>query len=288
MKIGVILDILTKDRMFIIRISKLLLSLILIVPTITIGQKKLPKVQQSSIFAPKDITIDGKANEWDQVYQAYHPTNRIFYTISNDNENLYLIITATEAVAIKKMIVDGLTFTIANNSKKKAGKGQTTSITFPFMAVTYTGVERAAYDYQELKADSVANKDKLLLLVNSTNRKAHAIFQKLRVQGVEAIPDTAIFVHNSFGVSAMSQFNGKMQLTYEMVVPKKYLGENADGVISYNIRLNGVPPIEKTPPGTFAGPIVSNEAHDGRVDYDEEYLNQPTDFWGIYRFAKKI
>jgi hypothetical protein len=132
MKIGVILDILTKDRMFIIRISKLLLSLILIVPTITIGQKKLPKVQQSSIFAPKDITIDGKANEWDQVYQAYHPTNRIFYTISNDNENLYLIITATEAVAIKKMIVDGLTFTIANNSKKKAGKGQTNINHIPF------------------------------------------------------------------------------------------------------------------------------------------------------------
>ena len=34
--------------------------------------QKLPKVQKTSIRAPENIKIDGKANEWDNKYQAFN------------------------------------------------------------------------------------------------------------------------------------------------------------------------------------------------------------------------
>lgn len=53
--------------------------------------QKLPKVQQASLHAPANIKIDGKATEWEGKFEAYNPGSRVFYTLSNDSENLYLI-----------------------------------------------------------------------------------------------------------------------------------------------------------------------------------------------------
>lgn len=268
------------------QINKVLFTMMVIAPFSTFAQK-LPKIQHSSVYSPATIKIDGKANEWSQKFMAYHPTNRIFYTVSNDNENLYLTVKATEAVAVKKIFVDGLTLTLLNNRQRKLPKGtEPTAITYPSTAVTYTGIERAAIDYADLMQDSLINKDKITLLTNTSNRKILTTFQRIQVQGVKEITDS-INLKNSFGIQAMAQFNKAMELTYELAVPLKYLGLNGSNVISYNIKLNGVPAVEKTMYGKLPQPIVQSEGHDGRVDYDQEYLNQPTDFWGVYTLAKK-
>lgn len=269
-----------------VQINKVLLAVMVIVPFSTFAQK-LPKIQQSSVYTPATIKIDGKANEWNQKFEAYHPTNRIFYTVSNDNENLYLTVKATEAVAVKKIFVDGLTLTLLNNRQRKLPKGaEAITITYPSTAVTYTGIERAAGDYADLMEDSLINKDKITLLTNTTNRKILTTFQKIQVKGIKEITDS-LTLKNSFGMQALAQFNKVMELTYELAVPLKYLGLNGSTVISYNMKLNGVPAVEKTMYGKLPQPIVQSEGHDGRVDYDQEYLNQPTDFWGVYTLAKK-
>jgi hypothetical protein len=270
------------------QINKILITILLMGPLIVMGQK-LPKVQKTSLYAPRDIKVDGKANEWNQLFQAYHPNNRIFYTVCNDADNFYLTIRAVEAIAIKKLIVDGTTLTLINNKERKTRDGEERmEVTFPFMTVTYTGMESAAYDYETLMEDSLANKDKLVSLANTTNRKALATFQKVMVKGINEIRDSVITLQNSYGIKAMAQFSSKMEFTYELAIPLKYLGLNGSSVISYNIRLNGVPSVEKTAAGQMAQPIVTSEGHDGRVDYDQEYLNQPTDFWGVYTLAKKL
>lgn len=52
--------------------------------------QKLPKVQTTSVWAPPNIKIDGKTTEWNDRFQAHNTGNHVFYTLSNDNKNLYL------------------------------------------------------------------------------------------------------------------------------------------------------------------------------------------------------
>ena len=67
----------------------------------------LPKVQQESIYAPANIKIDGKALEWGDKFQAYNVSNHLFYTLSNDDKNLYLIVFATDNATSSKIIYGG-------------------------------------------------------------------------------------------------------------------------------------------------------------------------------------
>jgi len=51
--------------------------------------QKLPEVQTVNLRAPAGIKIDGKPTEWDSKFQAYNKSTNAFYTIANDDDNLY-------------------------------------------------------------------------------------------------------------------------------------------------------------------------------------------------------
>src|SRR4051812_4300384 len=80
--------------------------------------QKLPKIQEQSIKAPANIKIDGKATKWEGKFQAYNPGSRVFYTLCNDSENLYLIACMEEKNGNFKAIGKGITLTI---QPKKTG-----------------------------------------------------------------------------------------------------------------------------------------------------------------------
>src|SRR5476651_1199450 len=85
---------------------------------IQVDAQKLPNVQQTSLRAPANIKIDGKTTEWDNQFQAYNRATDVFYTLSNDDSNLYLIIQATDEDIIRKIINGHVSFTISKSGKK--------------------------------------------------------------------------------------------------------------------------------------------------------------------------
>src|SRR5476651_2642642 len=91
--------------------------LITIIP-FTANAQKLPAVQQVSVYAPVDIKIDGKATEWDNKFQAYNKTAGIYYTLSNNEDHLFLTVQATDPTTINKLVAGGLTLTIQKSGKK--------------------------------------------------------------------------------------------------------------------------------------------------------------------------
>jgi hypothetical protein len=254
-----------------------------------IFSQKLPKIQKESVIAPVDISVDGKSKEFNDIFKAYNPNNRIFYTISNDNDNLYLTIKAKEPVAVEKLIIDGTTLIISKGTSKtnKFIETDNISLTFPKNDITHTGVEGGAEYYDTYKKDTVANKEKIRLIYNKYNRLALSKFKKIDIKGIKEILDSTITVDNDYGIKAMAQYNDKMEMVYELALPIKYLGLSPNSRFSYCIRLNGTPDIEKVPLGTPRGPIVTNEGHDGRIDFEQQYLNFETDLRGEYTLAKK-
>ena len=104
----------------------------LLVTCFTAQAQKLPGVQQAGLRAPAQIKIDGKTTEWNNQLQAYNKATGIYYTLSNDDGNLYLTIQAKDRLVIRKILSGGIVFT-ANRSVKKVDEH--VSVTFPLMAV---------------------------------------------------------------------------------------------------------------------------------------------------------
>src|SRR5476651_2443429 len=92
-----------------------LLGLTLVV--IVAHAQKLPGIQTTSLWAPVSIKIDGKPSEWGNEYQALNKATGVFYTIANDNENIYLIVHAKQKRVIQKIIDVGITFIVNSNKK---------------------------------------------------------------------------------------------------------------------------------------------------------------------------
>jgi hypothetical protein len=110
-------------------INKPLIALCLLMPVAAMAQK-MRKVQQGNLRAPVNIKVDGELTEWGNQFQAYNMANLMYYTISNDDNNLYLTVQMADMVGSKKIFRGGLTFTIIPDLKP----ADKLAITFPFIA----------------------------------------------------------------------------------------------------------------------------------------------------------
>lgn len=90
--------------------------------------QKLPKVQEVSLRAPANIKIDGKASEWNNGFQANNKSTGLLYTMSNDDNKLYLTIQTADIVTLYKINSVGLKLII--NPTQKSDKGAI-SIVYP-------------------------------------------------------------------------------------------------------------------------------------------------------------
>jgi hypothetical protein len=265
----------------------------------TVVAQKYPKVQLLSLRAPDNIKIDGRLAEWDGRLQAYNYADRIYYTISNDDNKLYLTIQTAGPHANDKILMGGIIFTISHKTERKERIKDADNISVRFPMLYPNSIESMLASnnlYTELKNDSLANRKKLDSLIAAINKQAMRSSKEIQVIGVNEITDPLISVYNKEGILAAGQFNNKMFYTYELAIPLKYLGLSVSDAakFSYNIRLNGAPdnsaPVfvsttvtaQVTTPSTL--PVMDRL---GIPDPDYLYTHNPTDFWGEYVLAKK-
>ena len=269
------------------------LSILFCCAALSATAQKLPKVQQASVYAPANIKVDGKLNEWGEKFEAYNDVNRMFYTVSNDDRNLYLIARMGGERANLKALAGGITLTIkqpGQNSKAKDAKN--VAVTYPVIIVS-KGVSLGSknndlsdvirfspYKYKALKADA-ANVNEINEFIAKTNKQMESHFKEIQVLGATEIKDPLLPIYNTGGIQAVVSFNDKMEFTYELVVPLKMIENNLGKTdkLNYNIKLNaravilakGVPP----------APIYMGS------DLETNYENHATDFSGEYTLAKK-
>jgi len=84
--------------------NPLIITFLLAMLVLGSNAQKLPAVQKESVWAPITVKIDGKAAEWGNKFQAYNSSTEIYYTISNDDNNLYLAIKAVDPDIINKFL----------------------------------------------------------------------------------------------------------------------------------------------------------------------------------------
>src|ERR1700748_1734396 len=93
--------------------------------------QKLNSVQAAAIPAPAKVKVDGKIDEWGGNFQAYNKTTKLFYTLANDEKNLYLVVKSTDLQNSTKIMGGGVTLTINTANKKKEENAY--SVRFPIV-----------------------------------------------------------------------------------------------------------------------------------------------------------
>ena len=237
------------------------------------GAQKLPNLQQQSVYAPANIKIDGKANEWNSQFQAFNNATEVFYTISNNTENLYLTMRATEIAVIQKIIAGGVSFTLKNIDKKSAIAPVT--ITYPLVQFQYSQVN---YILKSILSDSA---------LNVLNKRLSGHLKEITITGVKEIPDASVSVYNEQGIKTAALIDNKKAYTIEMSIPLKYLQQefNEAGTFSYILQVNGL----STQNVKVVGGINPNaNPLDVPVDHSAPNFEfAPTYCKGEYTLAKK-
>lgn len=255
-----------------------LLITTLFISNIAIAQK-LPNIQTASLRAPANIKVDGKATEWNNQFQAYNKATGLFYTMCNDDENLYLAIYSNDLTTNMKMLGQGIN--ICFNTKEKS-KDNSITIKYPAGAET-------KQEYDELgnlarsimfKSDQTKDDEVKDSLFFKLNKALIAKNKHVRIFGVKELTDTLFSIYDAKGVMiGLNNREGNL-VCYELSVPLKYLQLTSSSLAKfhYNIKLNE-DFLSRSKPPTSEITIPS-----GRID--DRTMMYATDFWGEYTLAK--
>ncbi|MES2275758.1 MAG: hypothetical protein V4592_07040 [Bacteroidota bacterium] len=245
--------------------------------------QKLPKIQEAGLRIPKNLKVDGKATEWKNKFEAYNNNTAVFYTLANDDNQLYLVVQATDPLVIRKIIAGGVTFKI-NPADKSA---EAVSVTYPlFSSKNWPAINLK--DKPEVTKDSSVKSAQVDSFKRAINQRLNDQSKEIKVFGVKTLGDTLISVYNQDGIKAASLFDSRIAYTYELAIPLKYLGLSGSTQFSYTIALNGSSFAEGTTIEDIEGGtrLVWN-GKAGVTMGDMQFIRFPTSCSGVYTLAKK-
>jgi hypothetical protein len=284
------------------------------------ASKKLKDVQANNLFAPSSVKIDGRLREWNNDFQAYNKSTHLYYTVANDEKNLYLVIKTSDMTTSAKIAAGGISFLINTDGKKKEQDAYT--LTYPIIPrptgrpggggppgaaggggmrlMTFGGGPGGPGSGRGGAPDSA--------MVKAMHERTINAAKEIKVAGFKEITDSLIAIYNEYNIKAAINYDDAGAFIYELAVPLKLLGLGVDDSkeLAYNIKLNGLQfnfrmvPDGDGPPGgggggpggpggggmrtmTFSGPPGGG----GRGGIDFQDLTNPSDFWGKYTLAKK-
>jgi hypothetical protein len=262
--------------------------LLLLINICVADGQKLPTKQEKNFTAPSLVIIDGLSAEWG-MFQAYNKSTKIFYTIANNQANLYLVVKAVDPEIIRKILFGGLTLTV--NQFAKNDNGKSPSISYPLISVENSQVVISALTKGKNENDTS------ITAINQWITKRSNTF---KINNMPGIADTLAIVseptlfaklplfsqpgyylinENNDDINVAGKFDNQWAYTAEIKIPLKVLSLTANGKFNYNIRLNG--PMYKSNRPT-PGVTVTYKYVNGEQVADNQDLLNPTDFWGEY------
>jgi len=277
--------------------KKLILTLLLINVYGTLMAQKTPSIQIGSVRAPTAVKIDGKLTEWGENLKAYNKNVQLWYTIANDDRNIYLAIKSTDLDNNNKILAGGISFTLNTEGKKKTKNAFT--ITFPI--IKRTGGGRTGHGGRRggFGGDDTPDTTAIVTQQNQTL----ATGKEISAIGFADITDTLVSIYNEYGIKAAANIDGKGVLVYELAIPIKLLKIAPDDQkeLAYNIKVNGLPLSGGGGFGggnSFGGGGRSGGSgggggggfgggFGGGKSEDVSDMMSPTDFWGKYILATK-
>ncbi|HTH82560.1 MAG TPA: hypothetical protein VL490_06475 [Mucilaginibacter sp.] len=291
------------------------LTSLFLMAALSVSAQKLKDVQDVSLRAPSPIKIDGALTEWNDTFQAYNRATKLYYTMANDDKNIYLAFKSTDALNNNKITAGGITITINTDGKKKEKDAYT---------LTYPIVERPKMQRPQGGPGGGAGGVRVMAfggpgpggpmspngpdsaMIKAAHDRVIAASKEIKISGFKDIADSLISIYNEYGIKAAIGYNKLGNFTYELAIPLKYFGLTVDAAkeIAYNVKVNGLQINMRMddgggpggPGGPVGGPVRDvvvmggprgggGPGGNGMSTFQE--LTSPSDFWGKYTLAKK-
>jgi len=249
--------------------------------------QKVNNVQQGSVTAPAGLKIDGKLTEWGPALQAYNKSTKLWYTLANDDQGIYLAIRSTDAANINKILAGGISLTINTAGKKKDKDAFV--ITYPVVTRGGGGMGRGRRGSGQDAPDSTE--------ILALHKQALAACKEISAIGFKDITDTLISIYNEYSIKAAANFDDKGNFVYELAIPFKMLQLSVGSSIeiAYQIKVNGMQlggntDMIKIGGGGGGSLRISGGGGGGggfggfreKDDTDVNDMMTPTDLWGKY------
>ena len=188
----------------------------LLLSGICYAQDAIPALKAPAIT----VTIDGINKEWGDELAYYNADRKIHYTISNDKDNLYLVIKTNDERQLNNILLSGVTFAIDTKGRKKS----TYAVTFP------------------VKDFATTNNSSFKTLVEKRTMSTATRLRKTGVKGFKDINEDEIYAGNVYKILTALNFDDNGYLIYEEAIPLALFKaeELASNEWAYNIKLNAV------------------------------------------------
>jgi hypothetical protein len=280
---------------------------------------KLPNVQTGTGVVSPAVKVDGNLKEWNDSFQAYNKQTKLFYSVSNDDQLLYLVVKSTDTQNSNKIAAGGISFILNTDGKKKAKDA--VSFTYPVIVRAarpdgdrggfggagggFGGGDRGGFGGRNATPDSAT--------LAARHKQTIDAAKEIKVLGFKDIADSLLSVYNEYGIKSAIGYDAKGNYTYELAIPLKLLnltpGDNKE--IAYAIKVNGITMpafMQRNDGGGTAGGFGGGGAGFGGGDGGRggqgggnapgggmggpggpggADLFSPTDVWGKYILAKK-
>lgn len=191
--------------------------------SLTASAQKLPNKQEASLSIPANVKINGKADEWNNQYQAYNSATELKYTIANNDKNLYIIVSAEENMYVQKALSQGITISISPVTKSDNK-----------VSVTYPLENRAKGVFI---SPALKRTDSLLKAING---KLTSQAKEMKITGIKGLTAEETSIYNEYDIQIAAAMDEKNAYTAELVIPLKYIEMEgqAGATLKYDIQLN--------------------------------------------------
>ena len=220
-----------------------LVALLALCVSVVAFAQKLPGKQETSLNIPANVKINGKADEWNNQFQAYDNATELKYTIANDDKNLYVIVSAEHNFIVQKALLQGVTISVSPLTKSDSKVG----VTYP--------LENRAKDV--FVNPALPRTDSLLKAINS---KLKAQAKEMKITGIKGLTSEETSIYNEYDIQVAAAMDEKNAYTAELVMPLKYIDmEGKNGAsLKYDIQLNA--PTQRDDPS-----ITVTQSADGKM-----------------------
>lgn len=204
------------------------------------GQEKADRSHAKAIWQSQPLTIDGNDNDWVKPLPYVVHEENVNYSISNDQQNLYILLSTSSRQEQQKIIQGGMSVWV--NTKGDQSNGDAVGVGYPLD-------ERNDPDRKLMEeAQPQRYQDKPVTLAD---KRTYSLYGFTRDS---AIGNYAYGASNPVGVVMRLDYNNKGDLIYEASIPLRALYPGRDSSASYTTRdlavgifIEGLPPSARVP-----------------------------------------
>lgn len=181
-----------------------------------------PPMVYKSYWQKTPVVIDGQTNDWDVPLRFFDPKTKLNYSVSNDAENLYICIRATDDDNVSGITKRGLQIWIDTTGKKAHQVG----IACPISKKEETSPDNNKETTQATESNPYGRNQLYdgmpdTARLNRMHKKFLERTQQMHVSGFRTIPDGIITVPNNYGINLGISWSNANVLVYEVAIPLK-------------------------------------------------------------------